>query len=213
MLHDGLTMRGSGYDRVGMVAARFTERRVRAVQGSDGGWRLTGIKRWCSGAHACTHALVTAHAPDGGRLFAVDLSGGGVRAGSGSRKGPGMAGSGTEDVEFAAAPAVAVGAPRAYLNRIGFWYGAIGVAACWYGGAVGIGRPLWEAARSGALDPHGQAHLGAVDGVLGPRPLATDATHSRRVTDLTVYLRQSHAERDLAVLGNLAAGAAWWQLW
>lgn len=107
---------------------------VQAEQGSDGGWRLTGIKRWCSGAHACTHALVTAHAPDGGRLFAVDLSGGGVCAGSGGR-------------------------------------------------------------------------------ALGPRPLATDAAHSRRVTDLAVYLRQSHAERDFAVLGNLAAGAAWWQLW
>jgi hypothetical protein len=108
-----------------------------------------------------------------------------------------MAGSGMEDVEFTAAPAAAVGAPRAYLNRVGFWYGAIGVAACWYGGAVAIGRPLWESAR----------------GALGPRPLAIDAAHSRRVTDLAVYLRQSHAERDFAVLGNLAAGAAWWQLW
>jgi hypothetical protein len=202
-------------------------------------------------------------------VFAVNLSGGGVRAGSGGWKGPGMAGSGMEDVEFTAAPAAAVGAPRAYLNRVGFWYGAIGVAACWYGGAVAIGRPLWESARGGALDPHAQAYLGAVDSVLagaaamlpaaeeadrvgdpeadddasvqlwqrhalrvravveaaatstiervgralGPRPLAIDAAHSRRVTDLAVYLRQSHAERDFAVLGNLAAGAAWWQLW
>ena len=41
------------------------------------GWRLGGIKQYCSGAHSCTDALVTAAAPDGSRLFAVstrDLS-------------------------------------------------------------------------------------------------------------------------------------------
>ena len=35
------------------------------------GWRLRGTKQYCSGARACTHALVTAAAPDGMRLFAV----------------------------------------------------------------------------------------------------------------------------------------------
>lgn len=251
-------------------AAEPPNGRVEAKQLSDGGWQLDGTKRWCSGAHACTHALVTAHTADGGRLFAVDLSDRGVCPGLGGWKGLGMAGCGTEDVEFAGVPAVPVGAPRAYLDRVGFWYGAIGVAACWYGGAVAIGRPLWEAARGGALDPHARAHLGAVDSVLaaagsvlreaataadhagdpaasdaaslalwrrralrvravveaaatttiervgralGPRPLATDAAHSRRVADLGVYLRQSHAERDLAVLGDLAAGTDRWQPW
>nr|MDQ2706198.1 acyl-CoA dehydrogenase [Actinomycetota bacterium] len=46
-----------------------------------------------------------------------------------------------------------------------------------------------------------------------PAPLATDAAHSRRVTDLGVYLRQSHAERDLAALADLAAAAERWQPW
>ena len=39
---------------------------------------------------------------------------------------------------------------------------------------------------------------------LGPAPLALDAEHARRVADLQVFLRQHHAERDLAALGGLA---------
>ena len=37
---------------------------------------------------------------------------------------------------------------------------------------------------------------------LGPTPLAFDAEHAARVADLTLYVRQHHAERDLAVLGR-----------
>jgi hypothetical protein len=40
---------------------------------------------------------------------------------------------------------------------------------------------------------------------LGPAPLALDADHARRVADLTMYVRQSHAEQDLAALGRLAS--------
>ena len=36
---------------------------------------------------------------------------------------------------------------------------------------------------------------------LGPTPLALDGQHAQRVADLTMYVRQSHAERDLAALG------------
>jgi hypothetical protein len=39
---------------------------------------------------------------------------------------------------------------------------------------------------------------------LGPGPLCSDDVHARRVADLTIYLRQSHAERDLADLGRCA---------
>lgn len=37
---------------------------------------------------------------------------------------------------------------------------------------------------------------------LGPAPLTFDEEHARRVADLTVYVRQHHAERDLARLGE-----------
>ena len=32
-------------------------------------------------------------------------------------------------------------------------------------------------------------------------PLTSDETHARRVADLGVYVRQHHAERDLAAIG------------
>jgi alkylation response protein AidB-like acyl-CoA dehydrogenase len=37
---------------------------------------------------------------------------------------------------------------------------------------------------------------------LGPAPLAFDEDHARRVADLELYVRQHHAERDLAALGR-----------
>ena len=42
---------------------------------------------------------------------------------------------------------------------------------------------------------------------LGPAPLCQDAQHAKRVADLTIYVRQSHAERDLERLGLLAGAA------
>lgn len=44
--------------------------------------------------------------------------------------------------------------------------------------------------------------LSAVAHSLGPAPLATDEEHARRVADLELYVRQDHAERDLARLGG-----------
>ena len=45
--------------------------------------------------------------------------------------------------------------------------------------------------------------LTTVGHALGPAPLTADEAHARRVADLTVYLRQHHAERDLAALGAM----------
>ncbi len=46
------------------------------------------------------------------------------------------------------------------------------------------------------------AHVGRAT---GPGPLAFDATHAQHVADLQVFVRQHHAERDLARLGSLGA--------
>ncbi|WKK70724.1 acyl-CoA dehydrogenase [Rathayibacter oskolensis] len=45
---------------------------------------------------------------------------------------------------------------------------------------------------------------------LGPAPLALDAEHAKRVADLSLYVRQHHAERDDESLGRavLASGSA-----
>jgi alkylation response protein AidB-like acyl-CoA dehydrogenase len=64
-------------------------------------------------------------------------------------------------------------------------------------------RALTEAAATDVLARTGRA--------LGAGPLGHDEAHSRAVADLTVYLRQHHAESDLARLGGLVAehGDAW----
>lgn len=41
---------------------------------------------------------------------------------------------------------------------------------------------------------------------LGAAPLCLDPKHAQAVADLTIYVRQSHAERDLCELGRLAGG-------
>lgn len=223
---------------------------------------LDGTKAWCSGAGLCTHALVTARRADGARgLYAVDLAGPGVSIPPSTWQNVGMRDSDTGPVHFESAVAVEVGAPGEYLTRPGFWHGAIGVAACWLGGARAVAAPLYRSVSHAAqdsstapADPHAQAHLGAVDAALaaaeatvaaaaravdsdpcdphaeliarrvravvehavdeaitrtgralGPKPLAMDAAHAQRVADLTMYVRQSHAERDLAALGRLVA--------
>lgn len=43
---------------------------------------------------------------------------------------------------------------------------------------------------------------------LGPGPLCQDGRHAQRVADLSIYIRQSHAERDLAELGRLVGQQA-----
>jgi alkylation response protein AidB-like acyl-CoA dehydrogenase len=50
--------------------------------------------------------------------------------------------------------------------------------------------------------------LDRVGRALGAAPLALDADHAKRVGDLQLYLRQSHAERDLEALGQLAVDAS-----
>ncbi|HEY1706186.1 MAG TPA: acyl-CoA dehydrogenase family protein [Trebonia sp.] len=245
--------------RWGVWAANPPGPNVTAVQ--DGGtWLLRGAKQYCSGARSCTHALVTATAEDGPRLFAAATES--LEPREGTWPATGMAGSDTLDIGFPEVPAEPVGPPGGYTERPGFSHGGVGVAACWYGGARAIGRTLLSAASKRDVGPHALAHLGAVDialrtaraaldraadeidadprdlrgegparalrvrtlteavatevmtrtgRALGAGPLSHDEAHSRAVADLTVYLRQHHAEQDLARLGKLAAseGAQW----
>jgi alkylation response protein AidB-like acyl-CoA dehydrogenase len=125
------------------------------------GWRVSGIKRWCSGATMVTRALVDAADGESQRLFAVDLTHPGARPGPPEWVGPGMRRADTRQVEFLEVPAQPVGGPGDYLSRPGFWAGAIGVAACWHGGATAVADTLRLAAQKDA-DVHALVHLGAV---------------------------------------------------
>jgi alkylation response protein AidB-like acyl-CoA dehydrogenase len=140
----------------------------------DGTWWLDGTKQYCSGARVCTHVLVTAQTPGGIRLFAAEVAADGVRPVPGTWPAVGMAGSDTLDVRFSRVPAEPVGPPGGYVHRPGFAHGGAGVAACWYGGARAVARPLLAAARRRDIGPHAFAHLGAVDIALRSASAALD---------------------------------------
>lgn len=150
----------------GVWAAEPPDARVRAER-TPGGWVLHGRKRYASGARGLARALVTAEAPDGGRLFDVALAAPGVHAVPGTWVAVGMAATDSVDVVFdgvTIAEDTAVGPPGFYLARPGFWRGAVGVAACWFGGALGAYRMLHARFAKGApaaVSEHQLAHLGA----------------------------------------------------
>lgn len=237
----------------GVFAANAPDARLTASPGDRGDWLLDGRKPWCSLAGRLSHALVTAEVDGGSQLFAVSLGDPGVRVVDGVWHARGLTEVTSGPVDFVQVPAHPVGGPGWYLRRPGFSYGGMGVAACWYGAAVGVARALRRAARRRAPDQLAVWHLGECDVLVrtarlwlaeaaaevdrgravgpsgeamalrvravvasaaerimervghatGPAPLALDADHARRVADLTLYLRQHHAERDLARLGGL----------
>ncbi|WP_067464419.1 acyl-CoA dehydrogenase [Actinomadura macra] len=55
----------------------------------------------------------------------------------------------------------------------------------------------------------GHEVMDRVGRALGAGPLSHDEAHGRHVADLTVYLGQHHAERDLAALGEQVKGQGW----
>ncbi len=232
-----------------------------SIDATSAGPLLRGTKAWCSGASEVTHALLSCWNAEGEPCLAeVALAQEGVTVTEEGWHAVGMAESGSVDVRFDGARAMQVGAPHDYVRRPGFWQGGAGIAACWYGGALGIARMTRELA--GKADGHRLAHLGAIDVALagaaavlreaaawidahprgdaqvialrarlaveaaagevmrhagrcvGAGPLCRNARFARAMADLPVYLRQSHAERDLAALGQglLQAEASAWTL-
>lgn len=229
-----------------------------------GGVRLHGRKAWCSGAWDVDHAVVSGWNADGEPcLAAVAMRQPGVQVTDDGWHATGMRDTRSVDVAFDGAPAQMLGLPHAYVRRPGFWHGGAGIAACWWGGAAGLGLAAHAAIaqRGEGADPHALAHLGQIDvalrssaallreaaewidrhptqdaqalalrvrlaverdatqvlhhagRALGAAAPCRDAAVGRAMADLPVYLRQSHAERDLAALGaRLAAEKKPWTL-
>jgi alkylation response protein AidB-like acyl-CoA dehydrogenase len=217
------------------------------------GLSISGGKPFCSGAGIVDRALVTVKEPEA-RLVDVDLRGrdGAIDFDESSWKTSAFAATKTS---FATFHSVAlrkediIGPCGYYLQRVGFWHGACGPAACWAGGAAGLFD--W-ASKQKRNDPHTLAHLGAISAAIwsmeaalqtsgreidakwndveaaqtraltvrhiveqgctdvihrlarahGPHPLTMDARIARRLLELEIYIRQSHAERDLESLGR-----------
>ena len=152
----------------GVFAAEGPGVRLEATYDATGdGWTLTGTKPWCSLAGVLSHALVTAWTgEETRRLFAVRLAGPQVRVTDEPWVARGLAAVTSSPVEMDHAQAVPVGGDGWYLTRPGFAWGGIGVAAIWYGGAVGVARRMVAQAGLRRPDQIGLAHLGAVDAVL-----------------------------------------------
>lgn len=243
----------------GVFAAEGPGTRLEARQDADT-WTLRGTKPWCSLAADLDHALVTAWIDDERRqLFAIDLREPTVTARSGPWRSRGLQRIVSAPMDVDDARAVPVGDAGWYLRRSGFAHGGVGVAACWWGGAVPLRAALRDAARSDRADQLARTHLGRADTALwaaraalvetatvfadggsaseglraararavvaeavettiaeaahalGPLPLVADEAHARRVADLQVYVRQHHAERDLAKIGgDVARGDGAW---
>jgi len=151
------------HSRWGVWAAEPPQPKVEARTGNGRALLLHGVKPWCSGAGALTHALVTVSRDDGAPvLAAVDLAQRSISVSDAGWQAVGMAATGTAEVRFDGAHAVQLGEPNAYLERPGFWHGGAGIAACWYGAAAQLGATL-RATVARRRDPHACAHLGAVD--------------------------------------------------
>lgn len=135
---------------------------------SGGGWRLRGLRRWCSGAGTLSHALVTAVLADVGppeaSLFFIPVDTEQVVVDRSSWPAVGMARTDTFDISIdglVVPESARVGPPGWYAKRPGFWHGAVGVAACWWGAASAAAEPL---VRRAAMrdDPHARAAHGEV---------------------------------------------------
>ncbi|MDC4598973.1 acyl-CoA dehydrogenase [Acinetobacter baumannii] len=96
-----------------------------------------GIKTWCSGAEFIQKALMSYKDKEGqAQLCIVDLAHPSVHVDLSHWQAVGMQGTQTAQVHFDNTPVTVIGQPNRYLERPGFWHGAAGVAACWYGAAV-----------------------------------------------------------------------------
>ncbi len=242
--------------RWGVFAAEAPGQVLRAER-TRAGWRLDGVKPWCSLADRLDRALVTATTSEGRALFAVDLRADGVHVQPSGWVSRGLATLHTAPVHFDAVAAQPVGEVGWYLRRPGFAWGGIRVAACWAGATEALYRYLRDAlAGRAGPDPIRRVSLGRLDTAvwssrlalldaaramtkatggehpgndpavlaarvravvadaaelairevghaLGPAPLTYDDEHARRIADLTVYVRQHHADRDLAALADL----------
>lgn len=176
---------------------------------------IHGTKPFCSGVGICDRALVTAR-DDGGRAVLVDVDARRVTPTGPSWPGPALRTTATSDVRFDAVNVDrTVGAPGWYLDRPGFWHGAIGPAACWAGGALGVADGA--AAFGGGDDPHalvarGAAHAAgwALQAALRRAGDETDAAPddvvAGRIAARTVRHLVAHSCRSIIETLEAAAG-------
>lgn len=152
----GASPSGSPGATYGVWAARSGGEGTRA-SAVPRGWRLSGDKPFCSGGDQLDRALVTAEGPEGYCLFDVSVAEQVVAVQPDSWPAVGMADSQSMTLTFGGPvlpESSRIGGPGFYLDRPGFWFGSVGVAACWYGGAHAAVESLL-----GSLSPTSGEHV------------------------------------------------------
>ena len=108
--------------------------------------KVNGKKAWCSGANSVDYGLLT-YRDEQGRscLLTVAMQQDGIESDYSAWQAVGMQATDTATIQFTQVVADEVGNPNAYLDRVGFWHGAAGVAACWYGATTTLASYLISA--------------------------------------------------------------------
>ncbi|MCU4387148.1 acyl-CoA dehydrogenase [Acinetobacter haemolyticus] len=97
----------------------------------------TGTKLWCSGAAFVQQALMSYKNQQGqSQLCMIQLDQPSISIDFSQWQAVGMQHTQTAKVHFHNSLIRLIGQPDQYLQRPGFWHGAAGIAACWYGAAV-----------------------------------------------------------------------------
>jgi alkylation response protein AidB-like acyl-CoA dehydrogenase len=204
----------------GVWAARTRSGGTNAQRQSDG-WHLSGAKAFCSGSVSLERALLTADTVDGYQLFDISVSDQVTSVQRDSWLAVGMAESLSETLEFGGPPLpdeCLVGGPGFYLERPGFWFGAVGVAACWFGGAAGLVDHLASSMDASAPDTvilelgRARAHVGAMRRILrdAAREIDDDPMDTKREARArALEVRQAVHHAATQVLAHVAsAGGA-----
>lgn len=125
-------------------------------------WTLSGTKMFCSGAGIVSRALITA----GDMMIDLDLSETNApyfEISNSQWKTAAFKDTKTATIFFKNCPFTheeIIGKSQWYVAREGFWPGALGPAACWAGGAIGLVDYAKTNPRS---DSHTLAHLAAME--------------------------------------------------
>jgi hypothetical protein len=191
----------------GVFAAEGGPEPVRAREVANE-WRLTGTKLWCSLAGRLDYALITAHvSADERALFAIDLRDNGVEVRAGEWHARGLVEIVSSSVRLSDVPGIRVGQDGWYFERPGFDVGGIGVAACWFGGAVGVARAFFESAETD-VSSLSAMHLGAVDISLENSRLAL-ANAAARVAGAEAIETKLLAKRVRGIVARTVEEVLW----
>ncbi|MGE8558649.1 MULTISPECIES: acyl-CoA dehydrogenase [unclassified Acinetobacter] len=126
----------------------------------------SGEKNWCSGAGLVDYGLMTyRNEHNRSQLLIVDMHQPHIQIEHEGWQAVGMQHTRTASIHFNQVGAEAVSHPNAYLDRPGFWHGAAGVAACWYGAAARLADFLYQECKNRA-DAYRLMYLGKISTLL-----------------------------------------------